>query len=349
MKILYLDTNIYNDIYKDSSFYSKIKGAIDSNKYQIYLSPINFWEILSNPNSKQTKNMVIMLKELNPIFLKNPNECLSYIYLEIIKKLSNHKDININLIDNFKAKKNDIWYIAFNSITNTTNIHNISQKANKELIKSKEQQMCREYIYATFYSKLATDLLSCKNIKKGYIINNFFTLDIKNKFLDTVSSIKDTKINIDNNLKFFYAKNFKYKCKILNILKEDFSYIEIRSQLQYLDNNTYLMEILKKFYINPNTIIDSVLNNEDKIKYFTDNEFLIFYSKVITETMLQILLKKRHPKITEGDLFDWDQLVYSKIVDIFVTKDKRFYDRIINTKYNIDKFIYLDDYNKILY
>lgn len=345
MKKIYFDTNIYNNIFDDLQYFQEVKKDIDNYKYQLYFSPVTCLEILSNSDIKKAVQMIDMIKKLNPIFLKSPTECLSYIYLNIIKQFSKHEDININFTNDFKANDNDEWYTIFNNINNI-NIHNIAQKANKETRETKKRQIDIEYKYATFYSILITELLSYQNITKNYLINNFFTLDIQNKFSDIVNDINNDKIDIDNNLKDFYATKFKDKCKIFNILKEDFSYIEIRSQIQYLYSDTLLIEKLKNFYVYPNIIISSILNNEDKIKYFTSNDFLIFYSKVITEMALSILSKKRHPKTTEGDFFDWDQLVYSEIADIFFTKDKNFHTAIKGTNYNNEKFIYLDSYNK---
>lgn len=346
MKRIYFDTIIYNDICKDSHYFSKVKNDINNKKYQLYFSPINLWEILSNPNINQAYSMINKIKELTPIFLKNPNECLSYIYLQIIKQITNNQDICINLIDNFKATNEDIWHINFKHI-NDSNIDNICIKANKESKKFKKNQILRQYIFASFYAKLITSLPLPKDIKKNYLIDNFIKFNINNIFMNMISDVKNQKINIDYTLNDFYKTDFKNKCKILNILKDDIAYIEIRSQLKELENDEYLIANLKFFYINPDIIINSILNNENKITYFTNNDFLVFYSQVIIGTALSILLNKRHPKITEGDLFDWEQLVYSEIVDRFFTKDKRFYDIIRKANYNIDKFEYLDNYNKM--
>ena len=345
MKKIYFDTNIYNDIYTKSQYFQNVKNDIDSNKYQLYFSPITFWEIISNPDTSKAIDMIDMIKKLNPIFLKSPDECLALIYLKIIEQFDKNLKININLVDDFIATEDNIWYTNFKDINNV-NISNIVPKANKESTKTKKQQMCREYIYATFYSRLITELVLHENIEKGYLIKNFFIIDIQNKFSSTLSDIKSQKLNIDNNLKKFYATNFKDKCKILNILKEDLSYIEIRSEINKLNKDISLINLMKKFYSCPVSIIDSILINEKKLEHFTSNDFLIFRSKVITETVLSILSEKRHPKITEGDFFDWEQLIYSKIIDIFFTKDKRFYKTINKTNYNTSKFIYLDSYDK---
>lgn len=345
MKKIYFDTNICNDVCKDINYFLEVKNDIENNKYQLYFSPITFWEIISNSDTNKAINMIDMIKKLNPIFLKSPNECLSYVYLQIIKQIDNNLNININLTDDFLATDADIWYTNFKNINNI-NIQNIGPKANKELTDTKKQQICREYIYATFYSRLITELLSHKNIEKGYLIKNFFILDIQSKFSSTLSDIKSHKLHIDNNLKNFYTNNFKNKYKILNVLKEDLSYIEIRSEINKLNQDISLINLMKKFYSCPISIIDSILINEKKLEYFTSNDFLIFHSKVITETVLSILSEKRHPKITEGDFFDWEQLVYSKIVDVFFTKDKRFYNSIKKTNYYNDKFIYLDSCDK---
>lgn len=337
MKKIYFDNSIWNLLQEDkeSVVFNELINLVNKKEIQIYISPINIWEIISTFDKEKRKNLINKVNLLSPKFLKNPNEIYDLIFLNIFFDINKNTFIKIEDDEIFLSNNKSEWEQNWNS--KKIYDQDISNKANDEKENIKKNALKRCYKFFIFYKKLIEHIISKDKIllinqklleeylEKNNFIQNFFNEIISNLSNNNIEYLKHIVDNIKNNKEVINIKNIKYYFLLLN---KQFLKIEIISKITNIITNNEekkFIDILKYYYSFPITRFNKIKKYfYENLNIFLDNQLFVFLASVSIGVILKIFENIVSIK-PNGDIFDYDQLIYSKYADMFFLRDNPLY------------------------
>lgn len=322
----YFDNSVFNILRLDTSksLLVKIQNLVHGGRLQILLSPVNMCEMLSAEYADTRMQLNRCVRSLNPKILHEPNELAVVFYAQQLEaKMPGVFDpIKLNCL----APQDNQWVKIWNA--NDFASEKQSLESGSFCLKSKKGAILRQYQYAVFYIRLLRELVKPENynsLKKDSLSNYTddpgFQADIV-RLSDEVKKIADLdqlKIIINAHDK----TNDRDTYDALLVIQNDLVKLELLQQRGACLKDLGFVQDLERYRLKGS----SKITTKEIVQKISDDNILpnpgfwLLPAAWLPVLTTIALLEGRRPDVAEGDCFDWDQVIYLAVVDIYLFRD----------------------------